>query len=111
MGFVTQIFIKPSKAALVQVPTGSFKMDRSGHLMTSTLPVSFAAAHAEAIGAEVANAFLSGERAQVALTQLTIEYPALKLLARKMRHGLMVFLVPKALGSNPETNPQPGSAA
>jgi len=111
MGFVTQIFIKPSKAALVQVPTGSFKMDQSGRLMTSTLPAAFAAAHVEAIGTEIARAFLSGDRAQVALTQLTVDYPALKLLARKMRHGLMVFLVPRTLGSSPELKPQPDSAA
>ena len=111
MGFVTQIFIKPTKAALVQVPTGSFKTDQSGRFMTSTLPASFAAAHAETIGAEVAKTFLSGERAQVALTQLTVEYPALTLLARKMRHGLMIFLVPKAPGSSPETKPQPDSPA
>ncbi len=110
MGFVTQIFIKPSKAALVQVPAGSFKMDQSGHIVTSTLPASFAAAHAEAIATEVARAFLSGERAQVALTQLTIDYPALRLLARKMRHGLMVFLVSRALGSIAETGPQPAPA-
>lgn len=108
MGFVTQIFIKPSKVALVQVPTGSFRMDCSGHVVTSTLPASFAAAHAGAIGAEVANAFLCAEHAQVALSQLTIEYAAVKLLARKMPHGLMIFLAPKTTGSIPEPDPQAG---
>ncbi|HXJ61515.1 MAG TPA: hypothetical protein VNU68_33145 [Verrucomicrobiae bacterium] len=92
MSFITQFFIKPSKPVLRQVPSGSFTLNRNGAIMTCTLPLTFSPAHAEAIGRQVLLAFRLAEFAEMRLTELTIAYPNLKIVAREMRGGVLVFL-------------------
>ena len=104
MGFVTRFFVKPTKQALVQLPAGSFTMDRQGHIMTSTLPQSFPAATIQAIGDQVLAAFRSAKRAQMPLAELIVHYSALKVLARELRGGAMVFLMPQTLMPQNSTN-------
>jgi hypothetical protein len=97
MGFVTQFFIKPSKAALLQLPTGSFTIDRQGKLMMSTLPQTFPAALLQAVGDQVLAAFRSAKQVQMPLAELIIHYAALKLVAREQRGGAIVFFLPTQL--------------
>lgn len=94
MAFITRFFIKPAKPALVQMPAGTFTINRKGQILTSTLPQSFPAEEVQAIGAQVLAAFRSAERAQLALGELVIQYSALTLLAREQRGGAIVFLKP-----------------
>ena len=94
MGFVTQIFVKPTKSALVELPHGSLTIDRKGQIMTCTLPQSFRNTHAQFLGDQVLAAFRSAERAQMPLAELIVEYSALKLVARELRGGAIVFVIP-----------------
>jgi hypothetical protein len=95
MSFITQFFIKPKKPALIQVPAGSFTIDRTGHVITSTLPHSFQTAHLLAIGQQVLAAFRSAEQAEMRLGELVIHYPKLKLVACEQRGGAFVLLTPQ----------------
>ena len=95
MAFITRFFIKPAKPALVQMPAGTFTVDRKAQILTSTLPQSFPTADAVAIGAQVLAAFRAAERAQLALGELIIQYSTLTLLARAQRGGAIVFLKPQ----------------
>ena len=97
MGFVTQFFIKPNKAALLQLPTGSFTIDREGKLMMSTLPQTFPSALLQAVGDQVLAAFRSAKQVQMPLAELVIHYAALKLVAREQRGGAIVFFLPSQL--------------
>ena len=94
MGFVTEFFIKPKKAVLIELPKGSFTIDRDGKIMSSTLPQSFPIAHLQTLAKHVLTAFSSAQRMQMPFTELTIQYAALKLIAREMRGGALIFLVP-----------------
>jgi len=96
MAFITRFFIKPAKPALVQMPAGTFTVDREGHILTSTLPQSFPTADAIAIGEQVLAAFRAAERAQLALGELVIQYSALTLMAREQRGGAIVFIKPQS---------------
>lgn len=95
MAFITRFFIKPVKPALVQLPAGTFTIDRKGQILTSTLPQSFPPEDALAIGAQVLAAFRSAQRAQLALGELVIQYSTLTLSAREQRGGAIVFLKPQ----------------
>lgn len=95
MSFITQYFIKPRKRALVQVPTGSFTIDRNGEIITSTLPHSFQIDHTLAIGRQVLAAFRLAERAEMRLGELVIQYSTLRLVACEQRGGALVFLTPQ----------------
>jgi len=92
MSFITQFFIKPGKPVLLQVPSGSFTVNRNGQVMSCTLPQTFPAAQIQTIGHHVLAAFRAAEQAQIALTELVVNYPALKLVARETRSTVIVFL-------------------
>ena len=89
-------FTKSSHAKLVPLTSGSFTLDREGKIMTSTLPQSFPAAHMKEIGRQVLAAFQSANKAQMPLSEIIIQYAALKLLARELRGGAIVFLMPQS---------------
>ena len=73
--------------------------------MTSTLPQSFPSEHLADIGAQVIAAFRAAAKAQMPLTEIIIHYAALKLLARELRGGAMVFLMPQSHGQRPKRQP------
>lgn len=104
MGFLSRIF-KAKQAHLVQLPAGSFTVDKAGAVMTSTLPQAFPGDHLRAIGDHVLAAFRGAERAQMPMTEIIIHYSALKILARELRGGAMVFLMPQTLQNRPKKMP------
>lgn len=93
MGLLT-LFSKPA-SALVRLPSGSFTVDREGVVVASTLPSSFPAALVDDIAEQVLEAFRDADTAQLPLSELTINYPTLKIRAREMRGGAIIFLSPK----------------
>jgi|SRR5438552_3196369 len=88
-------FLSRSKRTkLVRLPAGSFTLDRDGNIMTSTLPQGFPESQIQTIGKCVLSAFLNAKRAQMPLSELIINYSALRILARELRGGAIVFLMP-----------------
>lgn len=99
MGFLN--FFPSAKPSLLQLPYGSFTVDRSGSVLTRTLPSSFPEDLLADLAARILSAFREATSAQVPLSQLIIEYPSLKITARELRGGAMVFLAPKTPFSDP----------
>ena len=95
---------KPKRSALVHLPSGSFTIDREGKIMTSTLPQSFPEQFAQSIGRQVLTCFRSADKAQIPLTEIILTFSALKILARELRGGAIVFLMPQAI-SQPQKRP------
>ncbi len=81
----------------MRLPTGSFTVDPAGQLITSTLPQSFPAICVAEMAQAVLSAFRLAQEAQVPLTEITVNYSALKLTARELRGGAIIFLSPSAL--------------
>lgn len=90
MGLLS-IFSKPAKP-LLQLHSGSFSMDRGGRVLAATLPSSFPEELVQEIGLCIANTFREAHTIQLPLDELVIHYPGLKITAREMRGGAMVFL-------------------
>ena len=93
MGFLS-LFAKPAATKLVKLPSGSFTLNEHGRLMTSTLPQSFPAEYVREIGEQVLTSFGDARKAQIPLTELVINYATLKLVARELRGGAMIFIMP-----------------
>ncbi len=93
MGLLS-LFSRPAPT-LLRLPAGSFSVDRQGRLLVSTLPSSFPAALVDDIAQQVLASFREAGAAQLPLEELTINYPSLKITARELRGGAMVFLAPK----------------
>jgi hypothetical protein len=99
MGFLS-FLSKPKSSRLVHLPSGSFTIDRDGKIMTSTLPQSFPAARMQEIGQQVIASFEIARKAQMPLAEIIVYYAALKILARELRGGAIIFLMPQSLNQS-----------
>ena len=96
MGFLN-LFFKTKYSRLVHLPSGSFTLDRNGRVMSSTLPTFFPKAHINQIGQQVLATFNAAQNAQMPLSEIIVSYAALRILARELRGGAIVYLMPQAL--------------
>ncbi len=83
-----------------RLPTGSFTVNAEGRVVTSTLPQSFPPARMVEIARQVLAFFRGAREAHVTVRELVVLYPSLKLSAREMKGGAIVFLAPQALSRN-----------
>jgi hypothetical protein len=93
MGLLS-LFSKPPPPSLMRLPSGSFTVDRNGAVLVSTLPRSFPQALQQDITERVLQTFRDAQEAHVPVTELVVQYASLKLTARDMRGGAIVFLTP-----------------
>jgi hypothetical protein len=96
MGFLSLIR-KRKRSKLTRLPSGSFTLDPSGNVMTSTLPQTFPMADIRHIGQCVLAAFETAKKFQTPLSELIVNYAALRILARELRGGAIIFLMPQAV--------------
>ena len=101
MGFLSR-FTKPAPT-LLRLPSGSFTVDREGSVLAGTLPSSFPAALVEDIGRQVLTVFQDAAAAQLPLSEMVISYPSLKISARELRGGAIIFLSSKTPSAAPST--------
>jgi hypothetical protein len=97
MGFLTSRRKLPS-INLVRLPNGSFTVSPAGQVLVSTLPGSFPQAWTEEIGKLVVTTFRAAEAAHLTLHEMVVEYSALRVTARALRDGAIIFLAPQAIG-------------
>jgi hypothetical protein len=95
MGFLN--LFSRSSTHLIPLPRGSFTVDREGRILVSTLPQAFPAERAGEIAARALAAFRSAQAAQLPLSEIVVRYPSLKITARELRGGAIIFLVPQTL--------------
>jgi hypothetical protein len=100
MGFLKNVFSRNGANRLNKLPSGSFAVDRDGHLVVSTLPGNFPEMEMRDIGQRVLAFFRGAEIAQVPVQELNIYYSSLKITARNLRGGAIVFLSPQTLPKN-----------
>ena len=86
----------PSNAEMTRLPAGSFTVDSQGRIIVSTLPQAFSRGLAKDIGRLILDTFHSAEETQLPLTELCIQYSALKITARSLRGGAIIFFAPRA---------------
>ena len=94
------LFAKPA-AVLLPLPRGSFTVDKDGRVLASTLPQAFPLDQAEDIATQVLAAFQSAQAARITLREIIVRYANLKVTARELRGGAIIFLVPQTLSGQP----------
>lgn len=94
MGLLDFFSAKKDAPALERLPSGSFTVDRDGHVLTSTLPHSFSEAHVREIGKTVMDAINSAREANLPVAEVAIQFSGLKITAKEQRGGAMIFLAP-----------------
>ena len=92
MGLLT-LFSKTAPG-LLRLPSGSFTVDSKGSVLMGTIPSSFPVELKQDIAQQVLSAFSEAATAQLPLSELIIHYPSLKITARELRGGAIIFLSP-----------------
>jgi len=90
---------KSTTVTLMRLPSGSFTIDRTGRILASTLSQSFPAPLVREVGQHVLSTFRSADAARLPLSEIIAEYSALKVTARELRGGAIIFLTPRGLGA------------
>lgn len=85
-----------SAPPLTRLPNGCFTLDRAGRVLVGTVPSSFPVAAVREIGCHVLDTFREAQAAQLPLAELVVHYGSLKIVARELRGGAIVFLSPKS---------------
>jgi len=92
MGLLS-LFDKPVPS-LLRLPSGSFTVDRHGLVLTNTLTSTFPQALVNEIARQVLEVFAQASASQLPLSELNIHYATLKITARELRGGALVFFAP-----------------
>jgi hypothetical protein len=93
MGFL-KLFSRATPT-LLRLPSGSFTMDREGKVLVRTLPSSYPTELVEIIGEQMIAAFRDATAAQLPLSEIVVNYSSMKITARELRGGVIVFLSAK----------------
>ena len=97
------IFSKP-EPDLFRLPAGSFTVDRDGSVLMGTLPSNFPGDLLDDLAAHILQTFREAAAAQLPLSELIINYPSLRITARELRGGAIVFLSPRERHPTPTQN-------
>ena len=103
MGFLKRIF--KSRAAVQQLPAGSLTVNRDGKVVTSTIASGYPQGLLRDIVRDVLLLFQQAREAQMPLAEFSIHFASLRVTAREMRGGAVIFLSPHtvpAVPSQPE---------
>lgn len=93
MGFLTKIF--GANAAIQQLPSGSVTVDSNGEVITSTVSSEFPKALLREIARDVLELFREARINQMPLAELTLQFASLRISARELRGGAVIFLFPQ----------------
>jgi hypothetical protein len=93
-------FSSKSNSTLRSLPAGCFTVDSAGAIVGSTMPQSFPPDQMHQIGQAVIEAFRNLHQARLAAAELQIHYPALRLTAREIRGGALIFMSPRSRAQN-----------
>jgi hypothetical protein len=100
MGFLKEISrLFRSRAGVRQLPLGSMTVDRDGHIVTSTVSSTYPKALLHEIGKDVLVLFREARTAEMPLAEVSIHFGSLRITARELRGGAVVFLFPQTAHS------------
>ena len=95
MGFLKKLFRFRSRAAVQQLPSGSIAVDGDGNVVTSTVSSAYSKDLLRAIGRDVLALFHEAREAQMPLAEVNINFVSLRITARELRGGAVIFLFPQ----------------
>lgn len=91
-----KLFSKPvvTYPKLERPPAGAVAVDRAGTIVASTLPTALLRSTVEEIGRVVLHAFAASRKINTPLSELVTEYEGLRIVARELRGGAVIFFHP-----------------
>ena len=97
MGFLKKMF--RTNAAVKQLPSGSITVNRHGKLITATVSSTYPPELLRAIGNDALQLMRDAQTAQMPVVEITINFASLRITARELRGGAIIFLFPQSASS------------
>jgi hypothetical protein len=94
MGFLKRLF--GGLAEVQQLPTGTITVDRNGNIVTSTVSSAFSKKLLKGIAHDVLELLNEARAAQTPLAEVSLHFGSLRVTARELRGGAIIFLLPQA---------------
>jgi len=94
MGFLKKLF--GGLAAVQQLPTGTITVDRQGNIVTSTVSSAFPRKLLRDIASDVLELLNEARVAQMPLAEISLNFGSLRVTARELRGGAIIFLLPQS---------------
>jgi hypothetical protein len=91
-------FLRPfskGRPALQRLPSGSMTVDRAGNVVATTVASSYPRTLLHEIAKEVLHLFQEARKAQMPLSEFSLHFASLRITARELRGGAIIFLSPK----------------
>lgn len=93
MGLLKKLFRRP--AAVQELPSGSLTVDRNGNTITSTISSAYPSALLKDIARDVLKLLSEAREAQMPLAEVSLNFASLRITARELRGGAIIFLFPQ----------------
>ena len=95
MGILKRLFKRRARPGLQQLPLGSITVNRKGEVTTSTVSSAYPKPLLREIAAEVLQLFREAREAQMPLAELSLHFASLRITARELRGGAIIFIFPQ----------------
>jgi hypothetical protein len=105
MGILKKFF--GGHAAVQQLPAGSITVDRQGRIVTSTVSSAYPHNLLLGISRDVLELLREGRAAQMPLAEVSLHFGSLRITARELRGGAIIFLFPQTAMSPTPTPSRP----
>jgi hypothetical protein len=105
MGFLKKLFGSP--AGVQQLPTGTITVDRRGDIVTSTVSTQYPKKLLQAVGHDVLALLREARADQMPLAEVSLHYGSLRITARELRGGAIIFLLPQTALLPMPNSPRP----
>jgi hypothetical protein len=93
MGFL-KLFSKASPGVQV-LPSGTLTVDKNNQILATTVSSACSQQVLQEIGDQILGLFRQARKAQLPLSEMTLHFSSLKITARELRGGAIIFLAPK----------------
>jgi len=93
MGFLKKLF--GGLAAVQQLPSGTITVDRDGRIITSTVSSSYPKELLHTIARDVLELLREARASQMPLAEVSLHFGSLRITARELRGGVIIFLLPQ----------------
>jgi hypothetical protein len=105
MGILKKLF--GGQATIQELPAGTVTVDRQGHIVTSTVSSAFPQSFLQGIGRDVLELFREARTAQMPQAEISLHFGSLRITARELRGGAIIFLFPQTALSPAPTPARP----
>jgi hypothetical protein len=93
MGILKRFF--KARPLVQQLPLGSMIVNREGEVITTTVSSAYPRVLLREIAQEVVRLFREAREAQLPLAELSLHFASLRITARELRGGAIIFLFPQ----------------